>query len=128
MKKKNKKEKLVSVVIPVFNSEKTIEKTINSILRQDYKKIEIVIVNDFSNDNSENIIKNIINGLDKKSKIKIKYIKNEKNLGPAATRNIGINNSIGEVIFFTDSDCYIPESWISKIVQEYSSEEIGGVS
>lgn len=117
--------KLVSVVIPVKNSDKTIEKTINSILNQSYKKIEIVVVDDGSTDDSLKIIKNIIKK--NKSKVKIKCFENEKNLGPAATRNRGVKESKGEIIFFIDSDCFAPEKWLEKIMKEYSEKNIGGV-
>jgi glycosyltransferase involved in cell wall biosynthesis len=111
----------VSVVIPVNNSEKTIARTIESVLNQTYEDFEIILVDDFSQDNSIEI-------LEKYSKNKkIKLIKNKKNFGPAKTRNIGINKSKGEIIFFTDSDCYVPKNWIEKILEEYQEEKVAGV-
>lgn len=90
---------LVSVIIPVYNSEKYIAKTINSVLNQTYKNIEIVLVDDCSTDNSAQIIdkyleshKNIIHHL------------LEKNSGAAVARNKAIELAKGRYIAFLDSD------------------------
>lgn len=92
---------LVSVIIPMYNSEKTIEKTINSVINQDYKNLEIIVIDDGSKDKSYEIVSNL-------SKLhKIKLIKQE-NKGPSSARNLGIKNSKGEFIAFLDSDdCWI---------------------
>jgi len=113
------KKIFVTVVIPVKNGEKTIARTLNSALRQDYKNFEVIVVDDCSNDNTIKILKSYGN--------KIKLIKNKKNLGPAASRNKGIKKARGEIIFFTDSDCFVPINWISKILKEYKNEKIAGV-
>ncbi len=119
------KSNLVSVVVPVKNSEKTISKTLGSILNQSYKRIEIIVIDDGSTDNTEKTIKEVVK--ENKYKIKIRYLKNGKNLGPAITRNKGIKNAKGKVIFFTDSDCFVPEKWLEKIMKEYTERDIGGV-
>ena len=54
------KNEKISIIIPVYNTEKYVEKSINSILNQSYKNIELIIINDGSTDNSEKIIKRII--------------------------------------------------------------------
>ena len=89
---------LVSIITPLFNSEKFISETIESVLSQTYKKWELIIVNDNSTDKSVEIINKFIED----ERIKIIHLKN--NFGPAYTRNIGIENSIGEFIAFLDSD------------------------
>ena len=81
--------KKVSIIIPVYNAEKYIKRTLNSIISQDYKNIEIIIVNDGSIDKSEKIINEII--LENK-KMDIKYFKNT-NHGPSYSRNFGIERS-----------------------------------
>lgn len=86
----------ISVIIPVFNGEKTIEETINSILNQSFKDIEIIIINDGSTDATLEIIKNI-------SDTRIKIF-SYANAGLSASRNRGISQAIGEYISFIDAD------------------------
>jgi len=93
---------LVSVVIPAYNSEKYIDKAINSVLNQTYQDFEIIIIDDGSVDNTRQIIENTNDS-------RIKYIYQE-NSGPAAARNNGIKNASGEYIAFLDSDdVWLPE-------------------
>ena len=70
---------LVSVVIPVYNRENTVAAAIDSVLDQTYENIEIIVVNDASTDNTENVLFD-------KYKDKIKYFKNEKNMGVSFSR------------------------------------------
>jgi len=93
------KDNLVSVITPVYNSEKFIEKTIESVLNQTYEDFEYILINDKSSDNSEQIIRNY---MEKDSRIKL--INLEKNSGPAIARNRGIELSQGKYIAFIDSD------------------------
>lgn len=88
---------MVSVVMPTYNRAKTIERAIFSILNQSYQDFEIIIVDDNSNDNTEEIVKNINDN-------RIKYIKNNINKGANESRNIGIAEANGEYIAFQDSD------------------------
>jgi len=88
---------LISIVLPVFNSEKFIFKSIKSILNQTYKHIELIIINDASTDNSEKII------LKFKDK-RIKYIKNKFNLGEQKTTNVGLKLCKGKYISIMHSD------------------------
>lgn len=88
----------VSIIIPVYNTERYLKECINSVLVQGLLNYEIIIVNDGSTDRSEQII------LDYKKKYSfIKYIK-QKNLGQGAARNQGIAKSKGKYIYFMDSD------------------------
>lgn len=91
--------------MPCFNSEKTIEKSVCSIINQDYNEWELIIIDDFSKDNSIKIIKKLAN-----NDSRIKLLLNKKNLGVSATRNIGIEYSSGDVIAFCDSD----DIWLPK--------------
>jgi glycosyltransferase involved in cell wall biosynthesis len=90
---------LVSVLIPVYNTERYIENAINSILFQTYSNIELIIVNDGSTDNSESIINKFV-----LTNNKIKYYPNTENLGISKTRNIGLSHCIGDFIVLLDSD------------------------
>lgn len=89
----------VSVIMPAYNSERFIEKTIKSVLNQSYKNLELIIVNDYSKDNTERIIKKY-KDLDNR----IKYKKLNGNSGAAKVRNIAIEMSEGQYIAFLDSD------------------------
>lgn len=97
---------LISVVVPVYNSEKYLEKCIKSIVNQTYSKIEILLINDGSTDNSLNIC-NAFAKID--SRIRVVSVDNG---GQARARNIGIGLSEGQYIGFVDSDDWImPEMY-----------------
>ena len=87
----------VSVIIPVFNRENLIQRSIYSVLNQTYKNLETIIVDDASTDNTGNKIKEIKDE-------RIKYFRNQVNLGPSKCRNLGIELAAGELIAFQDSD------------------------
>ncbi len=92
----------ISVVVPVYNVEKYLDKCLDSLVNQTYKNLEIIIVNDCTKDNSEKIINEY------KSKYKnIVYIKNEKNSGLSFSRNAGMKKATGDYIGFIDSDDYV---------------------
>ncbi|UZO81864.1 glycosyltransferase family 2 protein [Aquimarina sp. ERC-38] len=93
---------MISIITPVYNSEKFIKKTILSVLNQSYKNWEHVLVDDCSVDNSKQIIKEY----EYKDK-RIKYFKLDKNSGAAVARNKGIELAKGRYIAFLDSD----DSW-----------------
>lgn len=91
----------ISVIVPVYNSEKYLDKCLDTLCNQTLREIEIIMVNDGSTDNSENIIKDRVK---KDSRIKL-Y--NKKNGGQASARNLGLTKATGEYIAFIDSDDYI---------------------
>jgi len=93
------KSPTVSVIIPTYNRAHLIGRAIQSVLNQTYKDFELIIVDDGSTDNTEDIIKEF----QKKDK-KINYIRHEKNKGGSAARNTGIKAARGEYIAFLDSD------------------------
>lgn len=88
---------LVSVIIPTYNRQKLIKRSIESVLNQTYKELEVIVIDDCSFDNTEKVVKNI---LDKR----LKYIKLDRNSGACVARNVGINASKGSYIAFQDSD------------------------
>lgn len=108
---KNKEPK-ISVIMPVYNAEKTIERAILSIINQTYNNIELILINDGSTDGTESIIKKYI---EKENKIEIKYYF-QKNSGPSIAKNLGIDMAIGEYILFVDSDDTISENYIESLV------------
>lgn len=91
----------LSVIIPLYNKESIIGHTVHSVLRQSYKDLEVIIIDDGSTDNSVNIIKGI---LDKR----IKLIR-QKNGGPGKARNTGLAYAEGEWILFLDADDELAE-------------------
>lgn len=91
----------ISVIVPVFNSEKYLKNCLDSIVNQTLKDIEIILIDDGSTDNSLEIIKQYSSLYNN-----IKYC-SKKNEGQAIARNLGINMATGEFIAFVDSDDYI---------------------
>lgn len=93
------REYLVSVIIPTYNRADKIYNSIYSVINQTYKTWEIIVIDDNSEDNTEEIIKEFMQRYKN-----IRYIKLKENKGPANARNIGIDNSKGGYIAFLDSD------------------------
>lgn len=88
---------MISVIMPTYNRSSTLERAINSILNQSYSDIELIIIDDCSTDNTDDIIK-------KYNDKRIKYYKLKENKGACYARNYGIQKSSGEYIAFQDSD------------------------
>ncbi len=89
---------LISVIIPAYNSERTILKTITSIVNQSYKDIEIIVIDDGSTDGTADVVIDL-SSCD--SRIKLKT---QPNKGPSAARNLGMELASGEYLMFVDSD------------------------
>lgn len=109
-----KEEPKVTVIIPVYNAGKCIKRTIENIDEQTYGNIEIILIDDYSKDNSLDIIKNLLDG---KITKEIKLIINKKNIGVAVSRNIGIKEATGRYICFQDADDLWDKDKIKKQVQ-----------
>ena len=103
--------KKISVIVPIYNTEQYLERCLESIVAQiDKNNIELILVNDGSEDNSEKIINKY---LDTYSDI-IKYIKKE-NSGLSDSRNVGMEKATGDYILFIDSDDYIEKDVLIKL-------------
>lgn len=100
----------ISVIVPIYNVEKYIEKCLTSIIKQDIKEIEIICIEDCSTDNSYEIAQNI-----SKEHENIKLYKNDKNRGLSYCRNKGIELANGEYILFVDSDDTIQENVLAQV-------------
>ncbi len=98
----------VSIIVPIYNTEEYLEKCIESLLNQTYRNIEIILINDGSTDNSEQIIKQYNDS-------RIVYISKE-NEGIGKTRNLGIQIAKGKYIMFIDSDDYIRKDCVEKML------------
>ena len=107
----------VSVIVPIYNVEKYLEKCINSLLSQTLEDIQIILVNDGSKDNSGNIAKEY----EKNNKDRVIYVEKE-NGGLSDARNYGIKYATGDFIAFLDSDDYIEknayEEMYNKAIEE----------
>ena len=102
---------LVSIVVPIYNSEKYIGRCINSIINQSYRNLEIILINDGSKDNSLNICKKFA----KQDKRII--LLNQNNNGVSAARNAGIDIAKGEYISFIDADDSVEKNYIYELVK-----------
>ncbi len=106
---------LVSVVIPVYNSEDTIETTLQSVIDQTYNNLEILLIDDGSTDTSKKIIDDFIAT---HPKYKIVFFSQE-NRGASAARNIGLKNAVGDYIALLDSDDVWHKDKITVQLQEF---------
>lgn len=114
-------ESLVSVIVPMYNSSRTIERCLNSITNQTYKKLEIIVINDGSTDGSLDILFKF-----QKRDSRIVVIEKE-NEGVSAARNDGIKRARGEYILFVDSDDYIDVKAIEVLMNIVYCQQTDGV-
>lgn len=114
-------KKLISTIIPTYNRAEIVLTAINSIIAQTHRPIELIIVDDGSTDNTQEVISEVQSSLIRDESFVLKYIK-QKNQGPSAARNTGIDHAAGDYIHFQDSDDYLlPEAYdvcLSKMQQE----------
>jgi len=98
----------VSVIIPTYNRSNFIDRAINSVLNQTYPNIEIIVIDDNGNETPARKI--MIEKMRKyEASPNVRYLKNNKNMGGALARNIGIQESSGQYItFLDDDDEYLP--------------------
>lgn len=108
----------VSVIVPVYNVEKYLRKCLDSIINQTLKDIEIIVVNDGTKDNSQDIIDEYT----KKYKNIKGYIK--ENGGLSSARNYGIKRAVGEYISFIDSDDYIKDDMLEKMYNKAKKDDL----
>lgn len=104
----------VSVIIPSYNLEEYIEKTLKKLECQVYKNIEILVVNDGSSDKTSELAKEVLS----KTNLNYKVI-DKPNGGVSDARNVGIDNATGEYVTFLDGDDYMDDKTIQKFVEEF---------
>lgn len=109
-------KKIVSIIVPVYNVEKFIFKTVNSILNQDYKNIEIILVDDGSPDNSARIIDELA-----KKDNRIVCVHKE-NGGVSSARNAGLKIATGEYVTFIDGDDWVEPNYVSYLIKSCGKE------
>lgn len=108
----------VSIIIPVYNAEKYIEKCLQSVIRQTYNNLEIIIVNDGSKDSSK-IICDQFQRLDKR----IAVINNDENRGVGFSRNCGIRAADGDYIIFVDCDDIIDNNYVEELLKSVAIDK-----
>lgn len=108
--------KLLSIIIPVYNAETTVERTLNSIFKQNTDEVEVICINDGSNDNSLSILQN------EKQKNSCMKLINQKNSGVAAARNTGMREAKGEYLLFVDADDWLCKDALNIILKNIKKE------
>lgn len=98
---------LVSVIIPCYQCEKSVEDTLRDIYNQTYKNLEVIAVNDGSTDQTLNVLRKFSNKL---------MIINQENSGAAKARNVGFKKSKGDYLLFCDSDVRLKKKMIEKML------------
>ena len=107
----------VSIIIPIYNAENYLNQCLNSLKKQTYKNIEVLMINDGSKDNSEKICKSFLNDN------RFKLI-NKKSTGVSASRNVGIKESTGKYIFFVDADDWCDDDLIKSCVNNFENYDM----
>lgn len=103
-------KKVVSIIIPVYNVEEFIFKTVKSVMNQDYKDIEIILVDDGSPDNSAKIIDELAKRDDRIVCV------HKDNGGVSSARNVGLRMASGEYVTFIDGDDWVEPNYISYLL------------
>ena len=108
---------MISVIIPAYNSEKTISRCISSLVNQTIKPDEIIIVDDGSTDKTCDAVRSYKN---------VRLLE-QKHKGPAAARNLGAKKAKGDILLFTDADCVPTGTWVAEMSKPFDDKEISGV-
>jgi len=111
----------VSLIIPVYNGEKTLSDCLNSVLNQTYNNYEVIVVDNNSTDKTKEIIANY-----QSNNSNIRYVfEPERKRG--AARNSGERKALGDIILMTDSDCIVPSDWITRMIEPVIKNECDSV-
>lgn len=114
----SKNKPTISLIIPTYNRPDDLEKCLQSVRKQTFKKYEVIVVDDASTKN----IKAIAN------KNKVKYIRHSKRMGQSIGKNDGAKIAKGEILVFVDDDCVADVNWFKAIVDGFNkSDSIGAV-
>lgn len=111
--------KKVSIILPIYNGEKYLNKCINSVLNQTYENIELICINDGSKDKTLNVLQSY-----KDHRIKII---DKNNSGVSDTRNLGLSNATGDYVAFIDVDDFYDKQFVEKMVfyiQKYNADAV----
>ncbi|HFI0401457.1 TPA: glycosyltransferase family 2 protein [Streptococcus suis] len=112
----NMTNRLISIIVPVYNAEKSIDTCVSSILEQSYENFELILINDGSSDSSLSIVEQY------NSDSRVRIIDKE-NEGASETRNRGIREAKGDYLLFIDSDDYIDRDYVECLYKEIEQSE-----
>lgn len=115
--------KKVSVIVCTYNAREDLKECLESLESQDYDEKEIIVVDDASEDGTTKFL----HDFEDKTKVATIIVRNERNLGVAGSRNVGIKHATGEIIAFTDADCAAEPNWISELLQGYNHKDVRAV-
>ncbi len=101
----------ISVIIPVHNEERTIQRCLDSVYATKYPYLEVIVVDDYSNDESVSVA----------ACFPCRIIRLKQNMGPAFARNKGAEKASGEILFFTDSDVCLHEDTLEMVANEFKT-------
>ena len=104
----------LSVIVPAYNAQETLPFLIDSLSDQSFDDFEVIVVDDCSSDNTSLLVETSSFNL----------VKLRKNHGPAFCRNIGVLHSSGDMLVFTDSDCFADRLWLEKINNQFQQNNI----
>lgn len=112
----------ISVIIPTYKRNELLEKTLQSIVDNNFKQVEVIIINDCLENDLSQIVKKFYN------KLNIKWFFNKEHSGPASARNFGVKYAQGNLIAFIDDDIVVSKNWLSNGRQIFAkNQDIVGV-
>lgn len=109
------KSKIISVIIPVYNAGKVLDKCLDSLAKQTYRALEILFVNDCSTDNTVEVIERF-RQLEQVQDLHIELLHHTANKGVAGARNTGLDNATGDYIYYLDADDYIDIDALERMI------------
>ena len=107
----------ISIIIPIYKVEPYIERCIQSVLRQTYRDLEVILVDDCTPDRSMELAKACIEQSPLSKDLQIVYLRHEQNRGVSVARNTGIDAATGEYLMFIDSDDYITDDCVETLLK-----------
>lgn len=114
---------LVSVLIPAYNEEKVLAKTVKPVLRSHYRNIEVIIVDDGSSDGTFKVAKELA-----RRHKRVQAFAMKRNGGKAAAMNLAVSKAKGEVIVGIDADTVFPPATLGKLVRHFADDRVGAVA
>lgn len=112
----------ISIIIPVYNAEKHIEKCARSLFEQTLFSVEYIFVDDCSSDNSVDVVKTVLNDYPER-KEQCVFLCLDKNSGPATARNKGLEEAKGDYIYFCDADDWLDSSMLEEMLSLAEKEK-----
>lgn len=114
---------MVSIIVCTYNAQEDLKECLESLEIQDYDEKEVIVVDDASEDSTSQLLQDF----KARTKMEMIVVRNQRNLGVAGSRNVGIEQARGEIMAFTDADCTADSRWISELVKGYDHEGVRAV-